>query len=175
MGERLPSEYLDYLLGLLPDVSKIFEVYLLDALPPNARVAALQHSNVHAMARAADAVVLESRASAESDRSFPAINQLSLMDDDFGGDLDGSPSLAPAVAPTVAAVSRGAPPAAASGRPSAASSGRKPDPSLCLNHARWGKETYRCLKPSSCRMRRVVRPKPPQQHTPGNGPAGGRQ
>ena len=65
MGERLPSEYLDHLDGLLPDPKKLFEVYLLDALPPNARVAALQHSSIRDMARAADAVILESRAEAE--------------------------------------------------------------------------------------------------------------
>ena len=172
IGERLPSEFLDHLHGLLPDVppaAKIFEVYLLDALPPNARVAALQHSNIHAMARAADAVVLENRASSDS---FPAVNQLSLLDDDVdaAGKRDFTPSLPPVPAPLVAAVSRG-------GHPSAAPSGRKSD-NLCLNHARWGKETHRCLKPQSCRMRRVLRPKPPQpsaQPAPGNAPAGGRQ
>ena len=41
LGDRLPSEFLDHLTGLLPDIKLFYEVALLDALPPNARVAAL--------------------------------------------------------------------------------------------------------------------------------------
>ena len=120
-------------------------------------------------AGAADAVVLESRAT-DSDRSLPAISQLSLLDDD--GDLGARqgvpPPMVPVPAPLVAAASR-------RGAAAVSPASRKSD-NLCLNHARWGKETYRCLKPQSCRMRRVLRPKPPQQQeAPGNVPAGGRQ
>ena len=105
MGERLPSEYLDYLLGLLPDVSQIFEVYLLDALPPNARVAALQHTELHTMAQAADAVVLENRAN-DADRQFPAVNSLSLLDSDLDGASSVPYPLAPSPLQSVSAVGR---------------------------------------------------------------------
>ena len=125
------------------------------------------------MARAADAVVLENKA-AELDRLAPSVNQLSLLDDDLVGSSACPPPLAPLQA--VSAVSRsGGAVGGAVGGGSSSSASKKPD-NLCLNHARWGKDTYRCLKPSSCRMRRVVRPKPPQQQTPsGNAPAGSRQ
>ena len=174
LGDRLPSEYLDHILGLLPDVKKLFEVMLLDAVPANARVAALQHTDLRDMAAAADAVVLENRVSAQSDRypsPAPAVNHVSLLDGDLVGAAAFPPPLAPVSNPQVTAVSR------------SGANDKKSD-SLCLNHARWGKDTFRCLKPNSCRMRRFLRPKPPQQQqqhsqgatsSSGNGPAGGRQ
>ena len=158
MGDRLPSEFLDHVLGLLPDVKTYFEIILLDALPPNARVAALQHTDLRAMARAADAVVLENRAEAEASQPVPAINAISLLDDDVVG---GSP-IPPPLTPTVAAVARD---------PRA----RKSD-SLCPTHARWGKKAYKCQSPSTCRMSRVIFPKPAANTTTaasGNGKAGG--
>ena len=83
MGDRLPSEFLDHALGLLPDVKTYFEIILLDALPPNARIAALQHTDLRAMAKAADAVVLENRAEAEVVHPVSAaVNAMSLLDDD---------------------------------------------------------------------------------------------
>ena len=69
LGDKLPSKLLDHMMGLLPDVKALFEVILLDALPDNARVAALQHTDVVAMAKEADAMVMENRASAEVDRA----------------------------------------------------------------------------------------------------------
>ena len=152
MGDKLPSEYLDYIMGLLPDVKTFYEIALLDALSPNARVAALQHSGVEAMARAADAVVLESRAEAELSRSVSAI---SLFEDSSD-----SPSGPPPITPSVAAVSR--PP-------------RKSD-TLCGQHARWGKKAYKCQAPSTCRMSKIISPKPASTTSataPGNGKAGG--
>ena len=109
-------------MSLLPDVRSLFEVYLLDALPANARVAALQHSDVFAMARTADAVVLENRSSPD----LPEINALSLLD----SDLDGAcalPSLTPS--PVVAAVGRSDP------RQQQQQQQRKQE-SLCSNHKR---------------------------------------
>ena len=157
MGDRLPSEFLDHALGLLPDVKTYFEIILLDALPPNARVAALQHSDLRAMARAADAVVLENRAEAEASPATVAVNALSLLD----GDVDSAGVIPPPLTPTVAAVSRD-------------SRGKKND-SLCPTHARWGKKAYKCQSPSTCRMSRVVIPRPvvSPQAASGNGKAGG--
>ena len=155
MGDRLPSEFLDHALGLLPDVKTYFEIILLDALPPNARVAALQHTDLRAMARAADAVVLENRAEAEASRPV-SVSALTLLDDD----VDGGCSTAP-LTPTVAAVSR--------------EQRSKKSPSLCPTHARWGKKAYKCQAPSTCRMSSVISPKPSPSPpaASGNGKAGG--
>ena len=164
LGDRLPSEFLDHVIGLLPDFRTFYEIALLDALPPNARVAALQHTDVHAMARAADAVVLENRAAAESDRSLPAaVSSLSLLDGDLVGDTSVPLTPQTAPAPVVSAVSRGDP------RPP-----YKRTDTLCAVHARWGKEAYKCLS-RSCKMRSQIK-KPPPSLPPasGNGGAGGR-
>ena len=153
LGDRLPSEFLDYLLGLIPDFMTVVEVALLDALPVNARVAALQHKDVRSMALAADAVVLETRASSEA--SLPSVNSLSLLDDDVAP----SPmvhQMPPPLIPQVAAVQHKKP--------------RKSD-GLCSNHARWGKETYKCLSPNSCKMRSVLKPPPSRPSASGNGKA----
>ena len=156
LGDRLPSEFLDHLLGLVPDVMTLFEVALLDALPLNARVAALQHTDVRSMALAADAVVLENRASA-AHSGVPSVNALSLLDDDVDGAAGQMPT---PISPSVAVVR--------SSRPSS-----KKQDGLCSNHARWGKETYKCLAPSSCKMRHILRPAPPKTSASGNGKAGG--
>ena len=152
MGDKLPSEFLDHLMSLLPDVKAFYEIGLLDALPSNARVAALGHKDVRSMALAADAVVLENRASAETERpaAAAAVMSASVVD----GDWDA----APPVSAAVAAVGRGVKPAQKS--------------SLCSAHARWGKETYKCLAPATCKMRSVIRPRP-QSAASGNGKAGG--
>ena len=148
-------------MGLLPDFKTFFEVVLLDALPPNARVAALQHSEVRAMARAADAVVLENRAAAESDRSLvPAVNSLSLLDGDFDGDA--SVPLVPQPSPQVSAVGRSDP------RPP-----YKKTDTLCAVHAHWGKEAYKCLS-RTCKMRSQIKKPPTSSPASGNGGAGGR-
>ena len=133
LGDKLPSEFLDHLMALLPDVKTFYEIALLDALPANARVAALQHSAVLDMARAADAVVLESRAELEASS---AVNALSLLDDDLVVDRTMPPPLTPA--PAVAAVGRFGAQASASRE-----SQQKKKDSLCFTHSRWGKEAYR--------------------------------
>ena len=159
MGDMLPSEFLDHVMGLLPDVRTFYEVALLGALSPNARVAALQHSSVEAMAKAADAVVLESRAEAELPR---AVNAVSLLDD-VSDCRSVPPPLTPSPAPAVAALRA---------HPSA-----QPRKELCANHARWGKKTYKCLTPSTCKMQHVIVPGPPSSSpsapASGNGRAGG--
>ena len=162
MGDRLPSEFVDHLLGLLPDVKVLFQVYLLDALPANARVAALQHDELHAMARAADAVVLENRSN-DTDRQFPTVNSLSLLDSDLDGASSFPSPLAPLPSQSVSAVGRPRSPA------------KKSD--LCQIHARYGKESYKCAAPNSCKMRHILRPRPPaptsSSSAPGNAKAGG--
>ena len=156
LGDRSPSEFLEHAMSLLPDPKVLFEVVLLDALPPNARVAALQHSDVRAMARAADAVWLENKASAELDRATASVSAISLDGDD--GAYGYTPPPRQAVAPTVASASREPQPPP-----------KKKD-SLCWVHARYGKDAYRCMSPNTCRLRGVIKPRPPQAS--GNGKAG---
>ena len=169
LGDRLASEYLDHIMGLLPDPRLLFEVMLLDALPANARVAALQHSDPVSMARAADAVLLENRAeaaaaSARSSLSLaPAVNSMSLLDTACAS---GASCQLP-LTPTVAAASRG-------GRPGPGASRKPSADSICANHARFGKDTYKCLAPSSCKMSHIIKPKPPAAAS-GNSRAGSRQ
>ena len=161
LGDKLPSEFLDHVMGLVPDIRSFYEVALLDALPDNAKVAALQHSDLFAMAKAADAVVLESRALERSDRALPAINSLSLLDSDVAD------AGAPPLQPVVAAVGSGS-------RSFARSDG------LCSAHARWGKDTYKCQAPRTCKMRGVLSKRPsPSPSTSsatasGNAKAGGK-
>ena len=163
MGDKLPSEFLDHLMGLLPNVRTLFEVALLDALPANARVAALQHTDVFAMARAADAVVLENRAAEETNRTLsPSVNAMSLLD----SELDSSSEVPAPLAPSPASIS------AIARRPAP----RKPS-DLCSNHARWGKETFKCAAPRMCKMRNITIPRPSSSSSAppasGNGRAGG--
>ena len=162
LGDRLPSEFLDHILGLLPDPRVAFEVALLDALPATARVAALQHSgaSLHVMASAADAVVLEARAEAEASRSSPSVNAASILDSAC------DTTVPPPLSPVVAAVGRDRRPA---------QRGNKSDTSICANHVRYGKETYKCLSPSSCKMSHVLKPKPSASPASGNARAGSRQ
>ena len=156
LGDRLPSEHLDHLMSLLPDPKVLYQVYLLDALPINARVAALQHTDVRAMARAADTVMLESRSSPDL---APSVSAMSLGCEDDLRPLDDSPA-APASA-VVAAVARAPQPA-------------KKGNQLCVIHARWGKDAYRCAAPNSCKLRGVIKPRPASSPASGNGKAGGR-
>ena len=154
MGDKLPSEFLDHLMSLLPDVKTFYEIALLDALPANARVAALGHKDVRSMALAADAVVLENRASAEAERPAAAGDVMSVS-----SSQEVDRDVVPLPSPVVAAVGRNVKPAQKS--------------SLCSAHARWGKETYKCLAPSTCKMRSVIRPRPQPSSASGNGKAGG--
>ena len=165
LGDMLPSELLDHLLGLIPDVNALVEVVLLDALPSNARDAALQQTGMHAMAAAADSVALGNRALETAERSVNALS------------LSASPSSPPMTPPDFSSPAVHAVQAASATPRSSGSKPRKSD-SLCSSHARWGKETYKCLAPHSCRMRGTLKPRPPAPSAspaPGNGPAGGRQ
>ena len=149
----------------MPDIRTFYEVALLDALPPNAHVAALQHTSLQSMATAADAVVPENMAADEVSRSVPvsAINSMSLLDRAVDCDTAAS-LLAPQPSPvTVAAVGA---------RPN---SRRSANTSLCSNHARWGKETYKCASPRTCKKHNIIVPRPSSSSRPasGNGKAGG--
>ena len=81
LGDRLPSELLDHLRSLLPDVNVLFEVIMLDTLPANARVAALQHTDVDVMAAAADRVVLGNPAALNNPEQ--SVNAMSFPMDDL--------------------------------------------------------------------------------------------
>ena len=59
LGDMMPTDMLEHIYGLLPGPMVIYEVVLLDLLPPAAKDAALQHSSLSAMAAAADKIVLE--------------------------------------------------------------------------------------------------------------------
>ena len=171
LGDKLPSEFLDHLRGLVPDFNVMFEVALLDALPANARDAALQHSNIDAMAEAADLVVLENRVAAASLHD-PGVSSISSPNPvtEYYAELQqhqSSPDLAAHDA-SVAALSRGP------RRPPF----RRTD-SLCAIHAKWGREAFKCSGPSFCKMKNVVRPRQAAATSPapaaGNANAGGRQ
>ena len=157
LGDRLPSELLDHMFGLLPDVMALFEANLLDSLPDNARVAALRHTDVRSMARAADAVVLENRAAAESFR--PAVSSVSLLDAAL--DTRCPPPLEPLVDVAAASAPR-----------DRRQQGRQPG-KLCSRHAQFGRDAYKCLDPRNCRLSNFTRP-PPSAAAQGNGKAGGR-
>ena len=152
----MPSDMLEHIYGLLPDPKIIYEIIFLDLLPPAAKDAALQHSSLASMASAADKIVLE-----------------------------GSPANAPAVAEIAAATA-----ALSVDDVAAVSSRRQQQPSsrprdarppralrfLCSNHARWGRNSFRCADPSSCHMKDLIRPRqdPSTSARPaqGNGQAG---
>ena len=78
LGDSTPSEILAHMRGLMPDPDVMFEVVLLDLLPPNARDAALQHSTLDAMAAAADLIVAENAVAANS----PSISAVRAPDPD---------------------------------------------------------------------------------------------
>ena len=156
LGDMMPSDMLEHILGLLPDPAVIYEVIFLDLLPPAARDAALQHSSLSAMAAAADKIVREGSTAATAGALSVSV---------VAEDPD----------PGVAAISS---------RRQAPSSRQRADqrPSrghkfLCSVHARWGKNSFRCADPSSCHMKDIIRPRqdglPPTRPSSGNGRAGG--
>ena len=163
LGDKLPSELADHLQALAPDISSLYEVVFLDSLPSNARDAALQQTGLAAMAAAADQVVLGNRALASSNAAVNAVTY----------DADSLDLSTPLESPVqaVAAVSRHQPSGV---RPGPRQPSTKPK-DLCPIHARSGKEAFKCLRPSYCKMRDVVRPfSPPTSQASGNGKAGGR-
>ena len=152
--------------GLLPDIRVLFEVILLDSLPANARIAALQHSDVRSMAQAADAVILENRASSELSRAAAEISSISRHDPDFLPDGSVAQPFAPV--PSVNAVSSGASAQPRARRPPL----RKAD-GICAIHNRYGKDAYKCLLPNSCKMSHIIATPPARPSSSGNGKAGG--
>ena len=81
----MPSDMLEHIMGLLPDPAVIYEVVILDLLPPAARDAALQHSSLSAMAAAADKIVKE------GSTATAGASDISVVANDV--DQDGSLSL----------------------------------------------------------------------------------
>ena len=92
-------------------------------------------------------------------RAVDAVNALLLLDDVVADSSIPLP-ISPTVAPLVAAV-------AAVGKDQ-----RVLSKNLCSTHARWGKKAFKCLAPSSCKMRNIIMPKPSPPSS-GNGRAGG--
>ena len=78
LGDNTPSEILAHIRGLLPDPDVLFEVILLDLLPPNARDAALHHTSLDDMAAAADLIVAENAVAAAAS---PTVAALSSVED----------------------------------------------------------------------------------------------
>ena len=163
LGDMLPSELMDHLQSLLPDITALYEVMLLDSLPSNARDAALQHSGLAAMAAAADQVILGNRALAAAS---PSVSSVVAVDP-----VVSAPCYLDDLTPTVSAVAQPAPP-----RRQQQQGARKSD--LCAVHAKFGKRAYKCAAPSSCRMQHIICPRPSTPSSSasaasGNGKAGG--
>ena len=158
LGDMMPTDMLEHIYGLLPDPSIIYEVLFLDLLPPAAKDAALQHSSLPAMAAAADKIVLEGSPSA----NVAAVSELASAASTLA--LDDTPSVNAASRPPPSVRGRDRPPRALR--------------FLCSNHARWGRNAFRCSDPSTCHMKDLVRPRSsPDQSTAsrssqGNGRAG---
>ena len=62
LGDRLPCEFLKHLKALCSDLTPLYEVTLLDALPDDARAAAILQSTPEEMAIAAERVIKNKRA-----------------------------------------------------------------------------------------------------------------
>ena len=132
-----------YMRSLLPGYpdNPLFKAIFIDLLPANARDAAVKHELLEDMADAADKVLAEA----------PPVSQVY---EDPGVNAAG---LAPiARSPTSQAQAQNTP-------------RKSRDPSLCYNHARYGRGAYKCSSPATCRMRSIVAKPPPAS---GNAKAG---
>ena len=138
LGDRTPSELLRYMRSCQPGEAEtsLFTVIFLNALPRNAKDAALKCDTLDEMAAVADRLL------SVPDNKPPAVQAISAA-----ASLD-----------DVMAVH-----SAASTRPGSSSSvaqGVSPlDPTLCTTHARFGTAAYTCAAPSVCRMKNVLRKK----------------
>ena len=135
----------------------------LDLLPPAAKDAALQHSSLSAMAAAADKIVQEGSPAAGLAANVASVSEVAT-------------AAAALALDDISAVAR------TDRRPSS-SLGCEQDSRppralrfLSSNHARWGRNAYRCSDPSTCHMRDLIRPRhppvAPSQTVQGNGRAG---
>ena len=148
LGDRTPSDLLCYMRSLQPGEAEtsIFIVIFLNALPRNARDAALPKApNLDEMAKAADIVlsIPESRPPA----GVQAVHQQMDSDDDDSTHVD--------------AISR---------RPSSTGSSNARRSDVCKFHKKFKDRAYTCADPEHCSMRNVLRPKPTPKS--GNAPAG---
>ena len=145
LGDMMPSDMLEHIYGLLPDPKVIYEVVFLDLLPPAAKDAALQHSSLSAMAAAADKIVREGSPAAGASANAVSVSEIATAAASLALD-------------DISAVSR------PDRRPVPRGGDRDARPPralrfLCSNHARWGKNAYRCSDPSTCHMKDLIRPR----------------
>ena len=152
LGDRTPSDLLRFMRSLQPGEAEtsLFIVIFLNALPRNARDAALPKApNLDEMAKAADIVL-----SIPDTSRAPAVQSLDCDDD-----VDGS------LAEHVDAILR----RPSSSRTAPSSPSRKSSSSItCSFHRRFKEKAYKCSDPERCSMCHFPRPKPPA----GNAKAG---
>ena len=152
LGDRTPSDLLRYMRSLQPGEGEtsLFIVIFLNALPRNARDAALPHApNMDDMAKAADIVLSIPEARASQPSVQAVLHPVDSEEEDVVGHVD-------------AVARRQWTPAKTS------SSGNAKRQTLCDVHKKFKDKAYRCSDPERCSMRGVLRPKPAS----GNGPAG---
>ena len=142
LGDRTPSEMLYYMRSLLPGVpdNALFEAIFIDLLPPNARDAAVKHDLLEDMALAADKVLAEAPSASTISAVLPDDHSVSVL-----------------------AQVRSTP------QPSSRRTQAR-EASLCYVHARYGKNSFRCASPKTCKMRDVV--VKPEDLASGNAKAG---
>ena len=115
-----------------PD-SPLFEAIFIDLLPDNARDAAVKHGDLEDMADAADKVL------AEAPQSASSVSAVEVFCEDRQQ-----------ASPDVAQVSCFTTPSPNSRRSQAK------DASLCYIHARYGKGSFKCASPKTCKMKDVL-------------------
>ena len=152
LGDRTPSDLLRYMRSLQPgeQETSLFIVIFLNALPRNARDAALPKApNLDEMAKAADIVLSFPEARAQT-AAVQAVLRAQDSDDEEVGHVD--------------AIARRQHPSSSSS--SSSSAHRKSW--TCKVHQKFKDKTYKCGDPERCAMRHVISPRPGA----GNGPAG---
>ena len=173
LGDMMPSDMLEHILGLLPDPAIIYEVVFLDLLPPAARDAALQHTSLSVMAAAADKIVREGSSAPPAAPSNLSVSAVAAAADDLHLHED--------VSPAVSAIDRRPPRQGQRRRPDARRRSPRGPRFLCDNHSCWGRDTFRCADPATCHMKDLIKPRPSGPSPPssssarpsGNGRAGG--
>ena len=134
LGDRTPSDLLRYMRSLQPGEAEtsLFIVIFLNALPRNARDAALPHApTLDDMAKAADVVL------AIPEPKVVAVQAVQQEEDFVVDETSGH----------VDAISR------RTARPAQGSS-------LCNLHRKFKDKAYKCADPDRCPMREVLHPRP---------------
>ena len=152
LGDRTPEEMLQYMRSLQPGEPEgvLFRYLFVSSLPDGVREVVANIDSLDDIAKTAKNI-LQSNAAAR----ISAV-QSEVLDDSL------------ATAEQVSALRR-APRPAQSPRRSLGSSGTTEGSDVvCKTHARYGRDAFKCDRPSTCHMRSMVRPRS------GNGPAGRR-